>query len=98
MVGGTTDNASDAFSFTRKTHQKIRKLLSPEKQLINRVLRRVLGWGDPFHIWNLIVIWALLAAFGDTDCGNHQQVHHYLPIMLSSPTQKLWKANMLIDT
>ena len=32
--------------------------------------------GRPFHIDNLVVMWASVTAFGETECGNHQQIHH----------------------
>jgi hypothetical protein len=37
---------------------------------------RSIELGDPFHIDNLIVTLASLAAFGETERNNHRQTHH----------------------
>jgi hypothetical protein len=40
------------------------------------VPRHSIELGDPFHINNLIVTLASLAAFGETERNNHRQTHH----------------------
>ena len=43
---------------------------------VNGVKRRAINFGDPFHIANLVVTWASIGAFGDTEKAYHTQVHH----------------------
>ena len=81
--GGTNDNAPDAQKEIRLMFDSMMKLLEEsdddnirELMYTNGVLRRVIAFGDPFHIANLAVTWASLAAFGDTERDNHRQVHH----------------------
>ena len=42
----------------------------------NGVQRRVISFGDPFHIANLVVTWASIGAFGDVERDDHSQCHH----------------------
>ena len=45
-------------------------------KVINGVDRKIIQLGDPFHIDNLAVNAASIAAFGDTEKNNHRQIHH----------------------
>eukprot|EP00956_Cyclotella_meneghiniana_P031495 scaffold82841_cov63-Cyclotella_meneghiniana.AAC.7 len=63
--GGTNDNAPDAQKEIRLMFDSMMKLLQEsdndnirELMYINGVLRRVIAFGDPFHIANLAVTWA----------------------------------------
>eukprot|EP00978_Attheya_sp_CCMP212_P020213 scaffold57562_cov32-Attheya_sp.AAC.1 len=74
--GSVTDNASDAMLEGSKTFESILQKLSLELRLVYGVKRWALKLGDWFHIDNLIVTHASLAAFGDTIRGEHRQIHH----------------------
>jgi len=82
--GGTNDNALDAQNEIRLTFQEIMSSLEQEfggEELEdflyeNGVRRRPICFGDPFHIANLVVTWASVFAFGETENGAHRQVHH----------------------
>ena len=43
---------------------------------VNSVKRRPISLGDLFHVDNLIMQHARLAAWGDTEKRDHEQVHH----------------------
>ena len=82
---GTNENAGDAQKEIRTTFDNIMRAvqdsdLSTEQinELLfeNGVLRRVIAFGDPFHVANLCVTWASIFAFGDTEKADHSQVHH----------------------
>ena len=45
-------------------------------KVINGVDRKTTQLGNPFHIDNLAVNAASIAAFGDTEKNNHRQIHH----------------------
>lgn len=36
----------------------------------------MLVFGDPYHIANLCVTWASMFSYGETEKGDHSQVHH----------------------
>eukprot|EP00956_Cyclotella_meneghiniana_P021672 scaffold39740_cov82-Cyclotella_meneghiniana.AAC.1 len=90
--GGTNDNAADAQVEILTTFDKIMVKVeawrdsNPEDEDIqlraynllyeNGVKRRAINFGDPFHIANLVVTWASIGAFGDTEKADHTQVHH----------------------
>ena len=74
--GSVTDNASDAMLESSKTFDAVMKLIAPALQLVYGVACWVLKLGDWFHIDNLIVTHASLAAFGKTVPGSHRQIHH----------------------
>ncbi len=42
----------------------------------NGVHRRPIAYGDPYHVGNLVVTWASIFAFGETEKADHLQVHH----------------------
>ena len=76
-----TDNASDATLEVSKTFTKIMDHLNTSLQTerngyIFDVKRRCVQLGDPFHIDNLAMTWASRIAFGDTESGKHEQLHH----------------------
>ena len=62
----------------RRLKRRARKyfLLPLEHRSVNGVQIEPIVWGDPLHIANLVVMWASIAAFGETERGNHQQIHH----------------------
>ena len=83
--GNVTDNANSAIDESRKTFNGTIKHLEDSAEneeerikLTTRfgVPRRSIELGDPFHIDNLIVTLESIAAFGDTERGNHRQSHH----------------------
>jgi len=83
ISGGTTDNASAALKESGTTFEEImdecRK--SDDENIrqmttINGVERRPIIFGDPFHWANLAVMHASKAMAGDTENGEHEQVHH----------------------
>jgi hypothetical protein len=76
LGGGITDNASDATATTLKTFDKVLELLQPDQRTINGVDRRPIIFTDPYHNDNLAVGHLSKAAFGDTDRGNYNLVHH----------------------
>ena len=83
LGGGTTNNASDALKETRETFEKVMDACSKSddeniKQLvyINGVRRRPIVFGDPYHWENLAVMNASKGNAGDTENGEHEQIHH----------------------
>mmetsp|Transcript_5656 Transcript_5656/g.15886 ORF Transcript_5656/g.15886 Transcript_5656/m.15886 type:complete len:972 (+) Transcript_5656:584-3499(+) len=81
LGGGTTDNASDARKETADTFTKVMAKLSANGELqdltiVNGVERRPITFGDLFHVDNLVVTHASIAAWGDVTKEDHQQVHH----------------------
>ena len=82
---GTNDNAGDAQKEIRTNFDNIMRYVQDSDMSAeqihnllfeNGVLRRVIAFGDPFHVANLTVTWASIYAFGDTKKANHSQVHH----------------------
>jgi hypothetical protein len=80
LGGGMNDNANDAQIEISKTHELAMQIAEDADPLLsyytNGVRRRPVRGGDPFHIDNLIVKWASIGAFGDTERDNHSEVHH----------------------
>ena len=88
--GNVSDHASDALKEGRVTFEKLMNYIEQERnsqieqhnqnpilsKVMNNVDRRIIQLGDPFHIDNLAVNAASIAAFGDTERDNHRQVHH----------------------
>lgn len=81
--GGCNDNAPDAQVEILRTCDGIwdegAKHESEEVRLLvyeNGVRRKPIQFGDPYHIANLAVMHASLAAFGATEKADHTQVHH----------------------
>ena len=48
---------------------------------INGVLRRPIVFGDPFHWANLAVMYGSKGMAGDTENGEHEQIHHQQCLM-----------------
>ena len=67
--GNVTDNASDAKKESQNTFNDI----LPNDRLEHGVVPKPILLCDPFHIDNLAVTHASLAAFGVTERGNHRQ-------------------------
>jgi hypothetical protein len=79
--GAVTDNAPDALKETKKTFHLFQDDVkaNPEVSHLRNmygVERRHITNGDMYHIDNLIATWASNCAFGQTDRGEHSQVHH----------------------
>jgi hypothetical protein len=84
--GNITDNANSAMDESSKTYNGVIKHLEDsadgEEERIKlttrfQVPRHSIEPGDdPFHIDNLVVTLASLAAFGETERNNHRQSHH----------------------
>ena len=70
--GNASDHASDARKESRITFQSV---LSAER-MEHDIVPQPIFLCDPFHIDNLCVNHASIAAFGDTERGNHRQTHH----------------------
>ncbi len=79
--GGTNDNAADAQKETRCTFDDIMRQytesLDDEEELLhsmlfeNGVYRQPIAYGDPYHVGNLVVMWASIFAFGKTEKADH---------------------------
>lgn len=76
LGGGVSDNASDATNTIAKTFAKVLELLPDDQGFVNGVRRRPVVFTDPYHNDNLAVSHASKAAFGETDRGNFNLVHH----------------------
>ena len=85
LAGATCDNAGDAQLEIKDTFGEImRRIKSSDKDedwitsmlYENEVLRRHIAYGDPYHVGNLVVTWASIFAFGETEKEDHSQVHH----------------------
>ena len=83
LLGGSTDNAPDALKEVRDTFDRVmdecHKSGDPELITLtntNGVQRRPIVFGDPFHYANLATMHASKAFAGDTENGEHEQVHH----------------------
>lgn len=81
--GACTDNASGALNESHQTFDLIMDACRAsdddeirQMPIINGVVRRPIIFGDPFHWANLAVMHASLGMAGDTDNGEHEQVHH----------------------
>ena len=88
--GNVSDHASDALKEGRMTFEKVMNYIEEKynsqreqhdsslilSKVINGVDRKIIQLGDPFHIDNLAVNAASIAAFGDTEKDNHRQIHH----------------------
>ena len=84
--GGTNDNAADAQKEIRCTFDDIMRQctesLDDEEELLHSMLFengvhcRPIPYGDPYHVGNLVVTWASIFAFGETEKVDHSQVHH----------------------
>ena len=86
--GGTTDNATDAIKETQDTFNRIMDacIKSDDANInkfpyINGVRRRPLAFGDPYHWGNLAVMHASKGMAGDTENGEHEQIHHMQCLM-----------------
>jgi hypothetical protein len=80
-AGAVTDNAPDALDETRKTFDRFMELVKDNDQvssmgLMYGVQRRPIINGDMYHIDNLMCTHASNASFGETERGDHSQVHH----------------------
>ena len=83
-IGGcTTDNAGDALNEGKNTFKYIMSECanSGDDNLIalckiNGVERRPITFGDPYHWANLAVMHASKGMSGDTENGEHEQIHH----------------------
>jgi hypothetical protein len=80
-AGAVTDNASDALNETEKTFDLFMAGVqaNPEVSHLRNmygVERRHIANGDMYHIDNLIATHASNYAFGQTERGEHSQVHH----------------------
>ena len=80
---GNSDNAGDAQKEIQLTFTKMTDLLEESNDPEIRDMKKLYGFnrlpisfGDLFHINNLIVTWASNIAFGETERGNHSEVHH----------------------
>jgi len=85
LAGATCDNAADAQLEIKDTFseimQRIKSSGNDEDWITsmlyeNEVLRRHIAYGDPYHVGNLVVTWASIFAFGETEKEDHMQVHH----------------------
>ena len=81
--GGTNDNTADTHKEICTSFEMIMDNIrdSDDDELLgmlckNGVERCPIAFGGPFHIANLCVTWASIAAFGETENADHSQVHH----------------------
>ena len=56
----------------------------------NDVFRCHIAYGDPYRVGNLVVTWASIYAFGETEKEDHTQIHHrqLLQNIHSSPRRR----------
>lgn len=86
--GGCNDNANDAQAEIRSTFDLIMEKVegNPDEDIynlayINGVKGRPIAFVDPFHWANLAVMSASKGYSGDTENGEHEQVHHWQCMM-----------------
>ena len=80
--GDVSDNTNDALLKDNLTIQKIGMKVDklnydlPLTDTVFGITRQIIGFGDPFHIDNLVMTHASKSAFGETEQDNHSQIYH----------------------